>query len=341
MFRFSSSSKKALPNNQPRQDPETTSAVSTPKALLRRHGHFSLFLLLSLVVFRKALGELIDFSLLHDYGSHIIFVVPVSLYLIYSKRREIFSGVQSSVFTGVSLCLAASMAWYTAHRYSAHDVNYFSVEIAAIVLLWISGFILCYGWRAFRIARFPLFFLALMIPIPTFVLDTVTDFLQSGSAAVACWLFKSVNLPVHQDGFVIMLPTLSVEVAKQCSGIRSSLALLVTTLLVGHAVLRSPWRKSLLILSIVPIVILKNGVRIVTISLLTIYVNPAFLHGKLHTSGGVVFYLLALLALVPIIIVLKRGEINRNGIGRKIGCPDVNLEPSGLPIVHQERLVRP
>jgi hypothetical protein len=36
--------------------------------------------------------------------------------------------------------------------------------------------------------------------------------------------------------------------------------------------------------------------------------NPAFLHGWLHTSGGVVFYLLGLVALIPLVLFLRRSE---------------------------------
>jgi hypothetical protein len=42
--------------------------------------------------------------------------------------------------------------------------------------------------------------------------------------------------------------------------------------------------------------------------MLTMYVSRRFLHGWLHTSGGIVFYLLGLLALLPILVLLKRGE---------------------------------
>jgi exosortase/archaeosortase family protein len=43
----------------------------------------------------------------------------------------------------------------------------------------------------------------------------------------------------------------------------------------------------LLVVAAVPILILKNGVRIVTVSLLSIYVSRDFLHGWIHTSGGI------------------------------------------------------
>jgi exosortase/archaeosortase family protein len=98
------------------------------------------------------------------------------------------------------------------------------------------------------------------------------------------------------------------EVAKECSGIRSSIALLVTVLVAAELGLRSSWRKVLLVLAIIPVLVLKNGMRIVSIYLLAAYLNPAFLHGWLHTSGGIVFYLLGLASLIPVGALLRRGE---------------------------------
>lgn len=277
--------------------------------VLRRHLYFFCFVLGSVFVFWTPLKHLISFSLTHDYGSHIILIGPASAYLIYLKHREVFSSVKTNVVTGSTLFLAGVISWSAAHHYSPLHTGYFSLEIAAIILLWISGFILCYGSQAFRAARFPLLFLMLLIPIPSFVLDKTIFLLQAGSAAIAYWLLRVLNVPVLKEGFVLFLPTLKLEVAKECSGIRSSLALVITTLLAGEFVLHSVWKKSLLVLSTIPILIVKNGVRIVTLSLLTIYVDRGFLHGWLHTSGGIVFYLLGLLLLIPIMVVLRRREI--------------------------------
>jgi exosortase len=154
-------------------------------------------------------------------------------------------------------------------------------------------------------------FLPLLVPIPDFLVGRAISWLQEGSAFVAFWLFKTLQVPVMREGLVFHVPSLDLEVAKECSGIRSSVILLITTLLVAEFVLRSVWRKSVLILSVIPIVILKNGLRIVTISLLTVYVSRSFLHGGLHQSGGIVFYVLGLLALLPILNLLKRREMRR------------------------------
>ena len=285
------------------------------RSLLTRHLYFLVFVLASLAVFRGSLTRVVNFASTHDYGSHIALIVPASAYLIYLKRREVFSKVRTNAVTGSGLFLAGAISWLVAHHYSPLHGDYLSLEIAAIIVLWISGFIFFYGGQAFRAARFPLLFLLLLIPIPNVLLDKTVFLLQSGSATVAYWLLRVLNVPVLKEGFVLLLPTLKLEVAKECSGIRSSLALLITTLLAGEFVLHSFGNKSLLILSTIPILIVKNGVRIVTVSLLTIYVDRGFLHGWLHTSGGMVFYLLGLLALIPILIVLRKFETKR-GITR-------------------------
>ena len=62
--------------------------------------------------------------------------------------------------------------------------------------------------RAFTRARFPLLFLLFLVPIPDFLLDKVVFLLQAGSAAVAYWLLRLLNVPVFQQGFTLQLPTL-------------------------------------------------------------------------------------------------------------------------------------
>jgi len=286
------------------------SSADQHSELLRRHLCFLVLVICSLFVFWKPLSGLISFSLTHDYGSHIILVAPASAYIVYLKRREIFSNLQSGLLAGSVLFLAGATFYWFSHRWVLTFLpsDYESAEILAIVMLWISGFILSYGTIAFATARFPLLFLLFLVPIPDFLLHKIGFLLQAGSAEVAYWLLRLLNVPVFKQGFTLQLPTLTVEVAEQCSGIRSSLALLVTTLLVGEFVLLSAWRKSVLVASIVPILILKNGVRIVAVCLLAIYVDRGFLHGWLHTSGGIVFYVLGLVLLIPIIVVLRNSE---------------------------------
>src|SRR6266403_4254859 len=112
-------------------------------------------------------------------------------------------------------------------------------------------------------------------------------------------LSRRSGVPLLRSGFVLAFPTLDIEIARQCSGIRSALILMISSMALAHLSLRSYWGKILLILAAVPISMAKNGVRIFALSMLGMKVNPAFLYGRLHRNGGIVFFLLAMAGLPP------------------------------------------
>jgi len=54
--------------------------------------------------------------------------------------------------------------------------------------------------------------------------------------------------------------------------------------------------------------VVKNGIRIATLTILAQYVDRGFLFGRLHHEGGVFFFLVGLLLLVPVFWILRRTE---------------------------------
>jgi exosortase len=137
--------------------------------------------------------------------------------------------------------------------------------------------------------------------------------LQYASAEVTYFLFMLTPLPVFREGLYFALPGLQIEVASECSSIRSSLALLITSVLASHLCLRRWWSKAVIWSLVYPLAVFKNGVRIVTLCLLTLYVDKGFIQGGLHTRGGAVFFGLALAMLLPILLALRKLEVRRAG----------------------------
>jgi exosortase/archaeosortase family protein len=90
--------------------------------------------------------------------------------------------------------------------------------------------------------------------------------------------------------------------------------LLITALTLGHLFLRSGWSKAWCVFLTVPIAIVKNAVRIATLSLLGVYVSQDYLHGNLHHRGGPVFSILSLALLLASLWVLRKRE---DSIARK------------------------
>ncbi len=233
------------------------------------------------------MSSLVRLSLSQDDASYLVLIPLISAVILYLERDKIFSQVSMDLVLGAPYLLLSGLMALASHFAKSFPSLGLQLPgwILALVLLWTSGFAFSFGKEALKAAHFPFLFLLLMVPI--------------------------LGVPALREGLVFHLAKVSIEVAKECSGIRSSMALLILALLVAHFQLRSFWNKVLFVACGLFMMILKNGVRIATLTLLAVYVNPDFLFGRLHHQGGVVFFMLALLLLLPLLFLLQRSEAKR------------------------------
>jgi exosortase len=184
----------------------------------------------------------------------------------------------------------------------------FSLSIIGFVVASAGAFLFIYGWPAFRAALFPIGFLLFFVPAPSFLLAKIVYYLQQGSSDVAAAILTGMGVPYFREGFVFQLPGIAIEVAKECSGIRSSTALLITVVLAAQLFLRSTWRKLVFCILIFPVAIMKNGLRIASLSALSVYVSRVFLFGWPHHSGGFLFFFFGLAILWATLRLLQLGD---------------------------------
>jgi exosortase len=277
---------------------------------------FSILGAISLAIWWSSLLSAFSLALHDDRYTHLLLILPVSaaLILLDWKPPEPSSGLTVSIgfaLLVIAAVVTAVLRWKLAALSADERL---SVNMLALVVWWIAAFGLCFGTGAFRRALFPLCFLFWMVPFPDFVLNPIVILLQKGSAAAAHFLFTAAGVPVEQKGLLVHIPGLTVEVAKECSSIRSSSMLLVTTMVLAQLLLRSPWRKALVIAVAIPLSVVKNGLRIFVIAMLTTRVDPGFLTGRLHRKGGIIFFLIALAAVFLLLWMLRRGEEGKRGI---------------------------
>ena len=244
-------------------------------------------------------------------ASYVMLVPFVSIALIYLNRIAIFSSVTTQLRLGLPI-VVAGIGLSLVGQFAVEGTNALSVSVAGLALSWIGGYVLFYGAAAARTALFPLAFLAFMIPLPAIAIDAATQVLKAGSADTVAQLFALTGTPYHRHDFVFSLPGVTIEIADECSGIRSSLGLLLTSLVAGHVELKRWWTKVILVLAVFPIALLKNAVRIVVLTLLSMHVDPSFLTGRLHHEGGGVFFVLGLGMMVPVFLLLQRLETARS-----------------------------
>ncbi len=263
---------------------------------------FALGLILSLALLYGPISRLTSLAAHDNRYSHILLIPFLSLYLMWLSRSKILSSPRDGFALGLPMLLVGIGLSITMGRLPL------PAAILGLVLVLSGEFVLCFGRQAFRAAIFPLFLLFFIVPIPPDIMDKAILGLQKGSADMSYVLFKLVGMPVFRDGFRFSLPGVDIEVAAECSGIRSSLSLFLSSLLVGYLTLESRWSRAAFSLLTIPVVIFKNAVRIVTISWLGVYVDPGFFHGNLHKYGGLPFSLLALLLLFLVLVALRKAE---------------------------------
>jgi exosortase len=277
---------------------------------------FAFLCAVSILFWWHPLVVTLGLALANEAYTHIFLIPPLSAALIYmdskyqdTKARRI--DPQPSARIGATLLLLAMVIGSYARwgiDTTPDDVR-LSLGMLALVTWWIASVLACFGVRTFKSFMFPLCFLFLMVPIPASSLRWIVEFLQQQSALAARLMFRAVGVPVTQDGIMLSIPGLDIEVARECSSIRSSLMLIVTTMVLAHLFLRSWWRKALLIAATIPLSVAKNGLRIFTIVELGTRIDPGFLNGKLHHNGGILFFGLSVVAVGAVLWVLRRTEL--------------------------------
>ncbi len=275
------------------------------------------------IAFYGPLRELAGLSRHSELYSHIPLMPVIAGYLLYQKRKETFSQAESGLRPGIPLLALGSVLFisFRNQRTVLGQNDYLSLMMCAALITWIGGFICCLGVRSFRAAAFPALFLLFTIPIPSVALERIIFFLQQWSAEVSYAFFRLTGVPVSREGFVFNLTGLTIEVSKQCSSIRSSLALFITGVLLSGLFLRTMWARGILLLAAIPLAILKNGIRIVTLTLLGLYVDERFLiDSPLHRRGGIVFFLIALSLLVAVMWALRKWERRRTHVESTSYC---------------------
>jgi exosortase len=159
-----------------------------------------------------------------------------------------------------------------------------------------------------RAAAFPLAYLIFMVPLPEPMADALEQASSVASAEMANLFFHLSGMPFLRAGQIFQLPNITLEVAQQCSGIRSSLVLIITSILAANLFLKTTWRRFALVAIVIPLGILRNGFRILVIGLLCVHVGPQMINSLIHRRGGPLFFVLSLVPLLLVLWLLRKGD---------------------------------
>jgi exosortase C (VPDSG-CTERM-specific) len=249
-------------------------------------------------------------ALRSDLDSYIPLVPFIAGYLLYVRRHTLPpAGRASIVAAAVTVGLAAAAFAATIKFRESQSANdALTLTALAYVALIAAGGFLFFGSRWMAAAAFPVAFLIFLVPLPDAAVNWLETASVLASADVSAFFFRITGTPILRDGSVFALPTIVIRVAQECSGIRSSWVLFITSLIASDLFLETRWRRVLLVLFVFPLAIVRNAFRILVIGLLCVHVGPHMINSVIHRRGGPLFFALSLIPLSLFLYWLYRGE---------------------------------
>jgi exosortase C (VPDSG-CTERM-specific) len=271
---------------------------------------YAAFLFLLMLLFMQPLTSLVLYAAHSDLHSHIILVPFISLYLLFLRRRQFSADYCSSMAGSLTMAMigSAAVAARIVWRASVSMSDGLALTVLGFVAFAAAGGFLFLGSRWMAARAFPMTFLVFMVPLPDAAVNWLERASMFASAEAAAMYFDLTGTALVRHGTVFELPGIVLQVAQECSGIRSSWVLLITSLLASHLFLRSGWRKIVLVAFVIPLGILRNGFRILVIGLLCVHVGPQMIDSSIHHRGGPIFFALSLFPLYLLLWWLRHQE---------------------------------
>jgi exosortase C (VPDSG-CTERM-specific) len=272
---------------------------------------FFVFAALLTAAFGRPLASLAIYAASTDLHSHTVLIPFISAYLIFIRRKllprdYVFAPGWTAflIIAGVGALLAGAGVL---NLPSSQNDSLSFMAISFVALLAAGGFLFL-GRKWMAATAFPFAFLIFMVPLPDGIVNWLETVSKLASAEAAALLFTITGTPMLRDANVFQLPGITIEVAQECSGIRSSWVLFITSILASYLFLNAPWRRIVLVVVVFPLAILRNGFRILVIGVLCVQFGPQMIHSIIHHRGGPLFFALSLIPLFLILWWLRRGE---------------------------------
>jgi exosortase len=260
-------------------------------------------LILFVAVYFQALQILVTKWASSDEYSHAFLVVPIIFYIIWGKRKFFFEDYAGYSSLGL-LLIIPSLACYIFALLTQVDTI-----ILLSMFLTIVGILLFFaGIKVFKELATPLLLSLLLIPVPEQLYISLTFPLQLKVSEISEVILRMFHVPMLREGNVMNIPQMSFEVIEACSGLRSVVALLTLSVVTGYFALTKFSSKAILLAASLPLAILVNIIRVVSMILLFYFFRLDLTEGVWHTLSGLTVFLIAMSVLFLLQRVLEFWE---------------------------------
>lgn len=223
--------------------------------------------------------------------SHGFFVIPVAL-AVYWRRGTLPGPAESKPLAwawGVLFLTLAARVWF-------YDRGNLWAETMTLLASVLCLALTLGGWRMLRRAWPAVAYLVFMVPLPTQLNNVLAQPLQSLATSASCGLLKLTGLWVIAEGNIIYVGKQPLVVAEACNGLSMMMCLAATVMAMALLVPMSAWMRAVLTLSVVPVALASNVLRIVVTAWCYQRYGPEVGGRFAHDAAGLMMMPTALLA---------------------------------------------
>lgn len=290
--------------------------VSGSGRLGRRATHPATLQLLIVVAGVAALAVPTLVSLATEYwstpaGAHGPLILVSGVWLLFRERKAI-RFAPGSISGWWLLAMVPLLAAYAFARGAA---LLGTESLSLYLLLVLLGF---YYWGAATMCRlwFAVLYVAFLIKPPYGLVAELTQPLKMAISSASVSVLDWFGYPVANSGVVIQIAQYQLLVEQACAGLGSLVTLFAMGLLYVHLMrIRDRVRTLILLVSIVPIAVLANLIRVILLVLLTYHAGDAVAQSALHDAAGLITFSLSLAGLFALdrLLELLRSRSERHG----------------------------
>jgi exosortase B len=232
-----------------------------------------------------------------ESGVHGPLVLATAVWLIWRNWDEIRAEAQpGSLRIAVPVVVLMSAAYVFGRAF-----NFLLIEVAALLFALFAIAYAHVGHKVMLKLWFPLFYMLFLIPLPGWLMDSITQPLKILVSDITTWLLSAAGYPITQVGVTIYIAQYQLLVEDACAGLNSLISLTAVGLFYIYLMHNASWRYSaLLLMLLLPIAIAANVVRVIILVLLTYYAGNEVAQGYLHDFAGIVTFVSALLLIFGI-----------------------------------------
>lgn len=234
-----------------------------------------------------------------DY-SHGWFVLPITIYLLWSSKESMPSPRLGWHWGGILLLLAIVLLRVFA-RWAYFDfVDGWTLPLSVLGLAWI-----CFGGKWVWWATPALLFLFFMIPLPYRIENELSRPLQWIATNASCYSLQLMGRPAIAEGTTILLGEHQLEVERACSGLRIFMGVFALAYAYAYLVKRVWWERAVLILAAVPIALAANAIRIIATAMLYEWFDTPATRQIIHDWAGYFMIIVAALLFAGTLLYMR------------------------------------